>query len=293
VLGSKMLSNRTVHLPSLTRENFALELDPPSIRLGAADTKNRRDTLQPVRPDLAEAVASWRGGKRPGEPLLSIPSKSAKMLHRDMGAARRRWIEQAKDEAEREARERSPFLRPVDDGGRRADFHALRHTFVTQLVSSGVPMKAAQELARHSDPKLTLGVYAHTQLRDLSTALESLPSFTERPRHPEAARATGTHGQEHPIPETPKGASPQKRPQSRRDSSRLVATPCDSTEASPATFASENTRKRRRIVASCETVQHSATTRPVGVEPTTCDLGNRCSIQLSYGRLGRAIVQPR
>ena len=40
-----------------------------------------------------------------------------------------------------------------------ADFHALRHTFVTALSSAGVGPKERQELARHSDPRLTLGLY--------------------------------------------------------------------------------------------------------------------------------------
>ena len=46
------------------------------------------------------------------------------------------------------------------------DFHALRHTYITNVVNSPASVKVMQELARHSDPKLTIGRYAHTRLSD-------------------------------------------------------------------------------------------------------------------------------
>lgn len=47
-----------------------------------------------------------------------------------------------------------------DDNGAFADFHANRHTFMTNLGRTGVPLTTAQKLARHSDPKLTASVSA-------------------------------------------------------------------------------------------------------------------------------------
>ena len=38
-------------------------------------------------------------------------------------------------------------------------------------------MKAAQELARHSDPKLTLNVYTKLSIHDLTGALSALPNL--------------------------------------------------------------------------------------------------------------------
>ncbi|MFM9996365.1 MAG: tyrosine-type recombinase/integrase [Phycisphaerales bacterium] len=49
--------------------------------------------------------------------------------------------------------------------------HSFRHGYVTALVRSGVPVKAAQRLARHSDPRLTLNVYAHFTIADDRAAL--------------------------------------------------------------------------------------------------------------------------
>jgi site-specific recombinase XerD len=42
-----------------------------------------------------------------------------------------------------------------------ADFHANRHTFISNLGRAGVPLATAQKLARHADPKLTANVYCH------------------------------------------------------------------------------------------------------------------------------------
>jgi site-specific recombinase XerD len=55
-----------------------------------------------------------------------------------------------------------------------ADFHALRHTYISRLVTSGANIKVVQELARHSSPLLTLGRYAHVQLVDQTRALDAL-----------------------------------------------------------------------------------------------------------------------
>lgn len=40
-------------------------------------------------------------------------------------------------------------------------FHSLRHTFVTNLVLNKVDLKTVQELARHKNISVTLGVYTH------------------------------------------------------------------------------------------------------------------------------------
>jgi hypothetical protein len=49
----------------------------------------------------------------------------------------------------------------------------------------------AQELTRHSDPKLTLNVYTASGIHDLSGALDALPDFGPRPRQAEPLRAVG------------------------------------------------------------------------------------------------------
>ena len=83
-----------------------------------------------------------------------------------------------------------------DASDRVADFHALRHSYITALAMSNAPVKVVQSLARHSTPTLTLGIYAHVGLYDQT----SRPGRSSRPdRHrPEAEAATlaatGTDG---------------------------------------------------------------------------------------------------
>lgn len=83
-----------------------------------------------------------------------------------------------------------------DAAGRVLDFHALRKSFATWLSKAGVAPKAAQELMRHSDVRLTLETYTAYQVRDLMNDLDRLPplpwsGFGET----SAMRATGTDGE--------------------------------------------------------------------------------------------------
>jgi integrase len=44
---------------------------------------------------------------------------------------------------------------------KRAGFHAFRHAHTTLLLDGGASPKVAQRQLRHSDPRVTLGIYAH------------------------------------------------------------------------------------------------------------------------------------
>lgn len=62
-----------------------------------------------------------------------------------------------------------------DESGRIVDFHALRHTFITNLATAGVHPKVAQSLARHSTITLTMDRYTHQYAGGEVEALKSLP----------------------------------------------------------------------------------------------------------------------
>jgi hypothetical protein len=83
-----------------------------------------------------------------------------------------------------------------DPGGRVADFHSLRHRFVTELVNAGVAPKDAKELARHSSITLTMDRYAHVGVRDTAAAVAklNLPTTPGPGTEPVALRLTGTDG---------------------------------------------------------------------------------------------------
>lgn len=66
-------------------------------------------------------------------------------------------------------------MRYATHDGRFADFHSLRHFFITNLERAGVSPKLAQTLPRHCDIRLTLGIYTHVWLHDQTAAIGALP----------------------------------------------------------------------------------------------------------------------
>src|SRR3972149_10405562 len=96
------------------------------------------------------------------------------MILQDLNAARQKWIEDAKTSDECLERIKSDFLRYCNHDGLFADFHSMRHLFITSLDRAGVSVKMAQTLARHSDVRLTLGVYTHVELEDQTAAIGML-----------------------------------------------------------------------------------------------------------------------
>ena len=160
---------RRSELNSLTVESFDLDADPPAVTVKAAYSKRRRDDRQDIRRDVAEHIRPWLASKPRGAFLWRLPHNSAVMFRADLEAV---------------------GVAYVDDAGRVADLHSLRHTYITRLASAGVPVKIAQELARHSTITLTMDRYAHVGLADKARALDALPSLGE----PAELAATGTTG---------------------------------------------------------------------------------------------------
>jgi hypothetical protein len=179
---------RASELTSLAPSSFALEAEPPTVTVKAGYSKNRREAIQPLPPDVAAALRAYLAG-RPAGPVWPgevWPDRAADMLREDLRAAG------------------IPYR---DAEGRVADFHALRHSYITLLQQTGVHPKLAQELARHSDIRLTMKVYTHTRLHDLAGAVEGLPSLlpASGPGR-QALAATGTEGGADPT--RPSLASP-------------------------------------------------------------------------------------
>jgi len=115
-------------------------------------------------------------------------------MKHDLEAARCAWIDEARTPKERANREGMDFLRYCDGAGRFADFHSHRHTFITSLERAGISPKMAQTLARHSDIRLTMGIYTRVGLNDQTAAIRSLPpppkrNGAEKPSQGDAADA--------------------------------------------------------------------------------------------------------
>jgi len=188
---------RASELASLTPASFALDNDQPVVTVEAVYSKHRRQDIIPLHPDLVHYLHPWLAGKPAQKPVWpgnwAKSKKAGAMFKVDLSRARAAWIGEATDFAEKEQRGQSSFL-AYFDGGRYADFHALRHTFISRLVRAGVRPKEAQALARHSTITLTMDRYDHTGLHDVATAIMALPSLPGSLLDSTALKATGTDG---------------------------------------------------------------------------------------------------
>jgi integrase len=146
---------RASEIRSLTRNSFDFKGNPPTVTVEAACSKRRRTDVLPMRRATAALVAAHTANKLPFERVFpTIPEKTSKMIKHDLTVAK------------------IPYC---DEFDCYADFHALRHTFITNLARSGVHPKVAQDLARHSTITLTMDRYTHTALETQVEALERLP----------------------------------------------------------------------------------------------------------------------
>jgi integrase len=152
---------RMGELAQLTVGDLQLDGPVPYMRLRASTTKNSEEADLPLRADLAAALRTWLHERfGPGDLsadglVFDIPTSFLKVFNRDLVAA---------------------GIQKRDERKRTVDLHALRTTFGTMLSKSGVPPRVAQQLMRHSDIRLTMGVYTDPKLFDLQGAVEALPS---------------------------------------------------------------------------------------------------------------------
>jgi len=198
---------RAGELASLTEGALDLTAEVPTVHVAASYTKNKEPADQPVRGDLAAAIAGWlpnRGaGRRQARTRDVGRSGPDAETAPDVASGRKlwpgNWAEEAADMLRRDLAAAGIAYR--DDTGRVFDFHALRHQFISNLVAAGVHPKVAQKLARHAKFSLTMDVYTHLALDDAAPALDSLPELpwpSSRDDEAQVLRATGTDGKPSP-----------------------------------------------------------------------------------------------
>ena len=124
---------------SLLPESFSLDRNPATITIEASYSKRRRRDTLPLPSSLASRLRGWLAGKPEGKPVFDLPDKPHKMFYRNLALAKI----------------------PQETSAGILDLRSTRHTFVSEIVAGGANVKTAQELARHSTPKLTFDVYAH------------------------------------------------------------------------------------------------------------------------------------
>jgi integrase len=148
---------RRGEIGSITPGSFDFSADPPTLTVKAGHSKRRRTDVIPLRQDLAERIGGWLQSQETAldQPLFRVDMRrTADMMKADLKRAE------------------IPY---IDQHGRYADFHSLRHTFVSNLGKAGVSPKVAQSLARHSDINLTMNVYSHLELAEQAEAIKTLP----------------------------------------------------------------------------------------------------------------------
>jgi integrase len=149
---------RSAEIGTLTPESFNLDVIPLVAMLSGRRTKNRKFVTQPLPSGLASELREYLKAKCPGEKVW--PGlwcvRAADMLKIDLEAAG------------------IPYVVPGPGGPLHADFHALRHTYVTMIQENATP-KTAQELARHIDPRLTIGRYSHSDITKMAATVNQIP----------------------------------------------------------------------------------------------------------------------
>jgi integrase len=153
---------RAGELASLHPEYFDFSGPVATIRLAARTDKARRKVTQPLPPGVAASLRTYLCDRPAGSPVWpgNWSKLGADMLRIDLAAAG------------------VPYEVPGPDGPLFADFHSLRHSFITLMARSGISPKEAQRLARHGDIRLTLDRYTHVGLTDLADAVGRLPALT-------------------------------------------------------------------------------------------------------------------
>ncbi len=139
--------------------------------------------------------------------------------------------------------------------------HNLLSTRGVHVVGTAHDGLEAQDLARHSDPKLTMNVYTRLGVHDLAGALDRLPTASpERPDR-DALRATGTCDA---PPACNPDSSPDSWPANERNRARRNAA---ATDDGPIPFASAtpcdaatNDNAAQPGAASCEKATHRTRT---------------------------------
>jgi integrase len=140
---------RIGELRQLVWSDVKLSEGQPRIVARAATTKNRREAIIPLHPKLVEEFRQHIGTAEvsPAAEVFPECANSDRFIRNDLQKA---------------------GIERIDASGRKLDFHSLRYTFATRLAAQGIPQRLAQELMRHSDPRLTANIY---------TDVSKLPTF--------------------------------------------------------------------------------------------------------------------
>ncbi len=147
---------RRRELASLTPHSFNLDSKPPTLTVEATASKHRKPDQLPLHESLIPIIRLAIEGLGSGETLF-------------LGLARKKTYSMIVSDLKE-----AEIDYQTQDG--YADFHCLRHTYITNLATSGIPLVVVKELARHSDIRMTMK-YTHVGLEDQDKAVNQLPKL--------------------------------------------------------------------------------------------------------------------
>jgi integrase len=145
---------RRNELKSLKPESFDLDSDSASVTVAAGYSKHRKQDNQPLPPWIVKPLKAWLCSGNALWPDLT--RHTAKMLKADLEAAGVEYV----------------TIGP--DGPLYADFHSMRHTYVTSVSRTTAPLKDQMEMTRHGTPSLFLKTYAKTNQQNKSRVANQL-----------------------------------------------------------------------------------------------------------------------
>jgi len=260
---------RRDELKSLKKSSF--DFENLTVTVEAAYSKNRKQSVLPLRKDAAAEIESFLQGKLPTMQVFKVPKKTAVMLKEDLAVAK------------------IPY---IDDAGRYADFHALRHSTGSLLAASGAHPKVVQSIMRHSDINMTMSRYTHIFRGQESEAVAGLPDLSLPSKESKKAVATGTDNR--PVDTVQNGSekltlklTPFLTHSAFSGCNQLAA---DVHSSSAKSGKAEGCKRLQggKLSSKREGMSLGVTdekkTRLEGLEPPTSGSVDRRSIQLSYRR---------
>ena len=210
-----------------------LDQERPHILVRASTTKNSKQAIVPLHPMLVPEFKKAVKGKSIGDLIFPQYCQPDRRIRRHLKAA---GIEQ------------------IDAAGRKLDFHSLRYTFATKLARKGISQRLAQELMRHSDPRLTANLYTDVTQLPTFDAVESLPWHSEGCPH------IGPH------------EAVSERPAVSQD-----VTSCGSI------YDAESAEYQHDVLELAQPVTNGQMVGPTGFEPATPSPPAKCATRLRYG----------
>ena len=143
-------------MASLSADSFVLKLKNPYLVVEAAYSKHRERDTVPLHPDVVPLIRERLADLVNGSPVFPMleQRKTAKMIRHDLKLAG------------------IPYC---DEDGKFADFHALRHGYITKLWESGARADVIMSLARHRSLTMTMR-YSHTDRSAQVAAINALKS---------------------------------------------------------------------------------------------------------------------